>query len=85
MLDPDHEVFYRKDDGTIASVAEVIADPNLVARTADSHGRDPVGSLATKMAQLYVEIWSGIILHSTGSAFSQLPHLRISCSDRTRA
>ena len=50
MLDPDHEVFYRKDDGTIASVAEIIADPNLVARTAD-----PVGWDAARMAQLYVE------------------------------
>src|SRR5215831_12678006 len=55
MLDPDHEVFYRKDDSTIASVAEIIAAPNLVARTADSAGNDPVGWPATTMAQLYVE------------------------------
>src|SRR5215831_15047302 len=55
MLDPDHNVLYRKDDGTIASVAEIIAAPSLVARTADSHGYDPAGFLAVVMAQWYVE------------------------------
>lgn len=69
MLDPDHEVLYRKDDGAIASVAEIIADPSLVARTADSHGYDPVGASAVRMAQLYVE--NGPSLHyRMGSSFS---------------
>jgi len=54
MLDPDHNVYYPKDDGTIASVADVLANPNLVARTADPQGNDPVGWPATEMAALYV-------------------------------
>ena len=71
MLDPDHQVFYRKDDGTIASVVEVIANPNLVARTADSNGRDPVGWPAASMAQLYAE--NGPALRYAASGFYLLP------------
>jgi hypothetical protein len=67
MLDPDHEVFYRKDDGTIASVAEIIANPTLVARTTD-----PVGWDATKMAQLYVENGPSLRYYP-GAAFSISP------------
>src|SRR5262249_11319851 len=55
VLDPDHRVYYPKDDGTIASVAEILADTNLVARVADGNGRDPVGFLAPTMADLYAE------------------------------
>jgi hypothetical protein len=76
MLDPDHEVFYRKDDGTIASVAEVIADPNLVARTADSNGQDPVGWSAALMAQFYAENGPGVIYYA-GPGFSLLPSSNI--------
>jgi hypothetical protein len=71
MLDPDHEVFYRKDDGTIASVAEIIANPNLVARTAD-----PVGWSATRMAQLYVENGPALRYYP-GATFSISPSSNI--------
>ena len=53
MLDPDHRVYYPKDDGTIASVAEILADTSLIARVADGNGRDPVGFLGSTMADLY--------------------------------
>jgi hypothetical protein len=66
MLDPDHEVYYLGEDNTtIASVADVIADPNLVARTADSSGHDPVGWLATDMAQLYAQNASSLHYYTT--------------------
>src|SRR5713101_5928404 len=76
MLDPDHQVLYRKDDGAIASVAEIIADPSLVARTADSSGHDPVGFLAVVMAQWYAENGSELI-YRTGSGFSIFPSSNI--------
>src|SRR5205807_7100225 len=76
MLDPDHEVFYRKDDGTIASVAEIIADPNLVARTADGDGHDPVGWSSTTMARLYAENGPALYYYP-GSAFSSYPSSNI--------
>ena len=53
LLDPDHRVIYRNVDGSIASVAQILADPSLVANTHDENGRDPVGWLASQMAQLY--------------------------------
>jgi hypothetical protein len=73
MLDPDHEVFYRKDDGTIASVAEIIADPTLVARTADSDGKDPVGWDAALMAQLYAQYGPGVSYYTGPAGFNLLP------------
>lgn len=53
LLDPDHRVFYRNLDGSIASVAQVLADPSLVANTHDANGLDPVGWPAVEMAELY--------------------------------
>ncbi len=54
MYDPDHMVFYLAEDNqTVASVATVIADPSLVARTEDSNGKDPAGFSAQMMAGLY--------------------------------
>jgi hypothetical protein len=56
MLDPDHRVFYLQDDGsTIASVADIFAEPSLVARTADANGNDPIGFSAVWMAQQYAQ------------------------------
>jgi hypothetical protein len=55
MLDPDHNVYYLKDDGSIASVADILADPSLVARTEDANGNDPAGYKASDMASLYVK------------------------------
>ncbi len=55
MLDPDHNVYYLKDDGTIASTEELIANPNLVARVADANGRDPAGYSAADMANTYAQ------------------------------
>jgi len=54
MYDPDHRVFYLAEDNvTVASVAQIIADPELVARTADANGNDPDGFSAQLMANLY--------------------------------
>lgn len=55
MLDPDHEVYYLKDDGNIAAVEELVANPDLVTRTSDAEGKDPVGWSAAQMAELYVD------------------------------
>jgi hypothetical protein len=55
MLDPDHRIYYAKDDGTIASVAEILVDPTLISRASDANGRDPIGFLASDMAQAYAE------------------------------
>jgi hypothetical protein len=60
MLDPDHRVYYPKDDGTIARVAEILANSNLIARRAAANGLDPVGWVATSMAQLYVQNAPGL-------------------------
>ena len=54
MLDPNHRVFYRDASNAIASVAEILADPSIVANTADVNGKDPVGWSAVTMAQLYL-------------------------------
>ena len=48
MLDPDHRVFYRNPDGTIASVAQILANPSLVAQTPDGAGWN-----SAMMAELY--------------------------------
>ena len=48
MLDPDHRVFYRNPDGSIASVAQILANPSLVADTPDGIGWD-----SETMAELY--------------------------------
>lgn len=53
MLDADHRTFYRSDQGGIVGVAEIFSNPNLVARTHDSEGRDPVGFESQTMADLY--------------------------------
>jgi hypothetical protein len=55
MLDADHRTFYRNDQNGIASVAEIFANPNIVARGGDSGGRDPAGFESQKMAGLYIE------------------------------
>src|SRR5580658_6967043 len=48
MLDPDHRVFYRNPDGSIASVAQILADPTIVADTPDG-----IGWNSETMAELY--------------------------------
>lgn len=54
MYDADHKVYYlEKDNKTVASVADVIANPSLVARTADANGDDPIGYSAQWMADQY--------------------------------
>jgi hypothetical protein len=54
MYDPDHKVYYLAEDNkTVASVAQIIADPSLVARVADANGNDPIGYPAEWMAQQY--------------------------------
>ncbi len=55
MMDTDHEAYYFLNDGvTIASVAELLADPNMIVRQA-VNGLDPIGWPAVEMAQLYVQ------------------------------
>ena len=67
MLDPDHKIYYLgKDNSTIASVADLIANPDLVARTSDGSGHDPVGWLATDMADLYAQNGPSLVYYSTG-------------------
>jgi hypothetical protein len=54
MYDSDHQVYYlERDNQTVASVADLIADPYLVARVADANGNDPVGFSAQWMADQY--------------------------------
>lgn len=54
MFDSDHRVYYLKLDGkTVASVADIIANPYLVARVADANGNDPSGYPAQLMADQY--------------------------------
>jgi hypothetical protein len=54
MYDPDHRVYYLAEDNiTVADVAQIIADPELVARTANTNGDDPSGFSAQMMAELY--------------------------------
>ena len=54
MFDSDHRVYYLEPDNqTVASVADVIANPSLVAQTADANGYDPVGTSAEWMAEQY--------------------------------
>ena len=51
--DPDHRVYYTTDDGTVANVAMVVANPALVASGAGSDGLDPVGWSIERMEALY--------------------------------
>ena len=54
MYDADHQVYYLAEDNkTVASVAEIIADPDLVRRTEDADGNDPSGYSAQSMADQY--------------------------------
>lgn len=54
LYDADHKVYYlAADNKTVASVAQVIANPTLVARTANAQGNDPAGFPAQEMANLY--------------------------------
>jgi|HubBroStandDraft_2_1064218.scaffolds.fasta_scaffold55764_2 hypothetical protein len=54
LYDPDHKVYYLAEDNkTVASAAQIIADPSLVARVADANGNDPIGYPAEWMAQQY--------------------------------
>ncbi|MFI4849361.1 MAG: transglutaminase family protein [Gimesia chilikensis] len=49
MFDPDHEVFYRNDQGVIASVEELAQHPELITKTP----LDPIGSPSQAIARLY--------------------------------
>jgi hypothetical protein len=54
LYDTDHKVYYLAEDNkTVASLAEIIADPSLVARVADANGNDPSGYPAALLAQEY--------------------------------
>ena len=54
LYDADHKVYYLAEDNkTVASLAEIIADPSLVARVADANGNDPSGYPAALWAQEY--------------------------------
>ena len=53
MYDSDHRVYYTNVDGSVADVAQVMADPTLVATGADANGLDPVGWTTADMESLY--------------------------------
>ncbi len=53
MYDADHRVFYTTPDGTVASVAMIVADPSLIATGAGANGLDPVGYTTQFMENLY--------------------------------
>ena len=54
MFDADHHVYYLQlDNKTVASTADVIANPFLVARVADANGNDPGGFSAQAWADQY--------------------------------
>jgi len=54
LYDADHKVYYlAQDNKTVASLAEIIADPSLVARVADANGNDPSGYPAALWAEQY--------------------------------
>jgi hypothetical protein len=56
MYDPDHRTYYfTRDRIAVASVEQVLADPELVTLSADTMGRDPVDWPATRMAQYYAD------------------------------
>ena len=54
MFDADHQVFdLQLDNKTVASTADIIANPFLVARVKDANGNDPVGVSAQFWADQY--------------------------------
>jgi hypothetical protein len=62
MFDADHRTFYlKRDKVTVASVEDVLADPDLVVLAADENGLDPVGWDARRLADLYIQ--NGPSLH----------------------
>lgn len=67
LFDPDHEVYYLEPDGqTIASVADVLANPDLVLLAADANGNDPVDFPASLMATLYAQNASSLVYNDSG-------------------
>jgi hypothetical protein len=54
LYDADEKVFYlKKDNKTVASLADIIADPSLVSRVADANGNDPSGINAQWLADQF--------------------------------
>lgn len=53
MYDSNHRVFYLNPDGTVASVAQIMANPTLVAQAAGPDGLDPIGMATALMEELY--------------------------------
>jgi len=85
MLDPDHRVFYRNADGSIASVAQILANPSLVARTPDGTGWN-----SETMAELYrsnastLQYTFGLLDDSTPATplFTLLPYESMELADQ---
>jgi hypothetical protein len=65
MLDPDHRSYYLRDDGSIASLADILADPQIVVRQS-TDGLDGIGWQAETMAQLYAENASTLVYVEAG-------------------
>ncbi|MCB1048996.1 MAG: hypothetical protein KDC71_00245 [Acidobacteria bacterium] len=53
LYDLQHRSFYRKADGTVASFAEIQADPTLLNQNLDAFGLDPIGYPPEHMKQWY--------------------------------
>jgi hypothetical protein len=69
MLDPDHRVFYRNPDGSIASVDQILANPSLVANTPDGTGWS-----SQTMAQLYASNASSLQYVPLSASYSNPPN-----------
>lgn len=84
MLDPNHKVLYRNPDGSIASVAQILADTSIVASTADGAGWN-----SQKMADLYAANASSLryspvwFTQPPSVLFTLLPHEQVDFRENT--
>ncbi|MGB8130683.1 MAG: hypothetical protein WCG81_12895, partial [Candidatus Angelobacter sp.] len=71
MLDSDHQSFYLNPDGSIASVADILANPQMIVEQANSFGQDGVGWSASAMAQLYAQNGPSLRYYTSGFLTNQ--------------
>ena len=71
MLDSDHQSFYLNPDGSIASVADILANPQMIVEQANSFGQDGVGWSVSAMAQLYAQNSPSLRYYTSGFLTNQ--------------
>ena len=71
MLDSDHQSFYLNPDGSIASVADILANPEMVSEQSNSFGQDGAGWSASVMALLYADNGSSLRYYTSGFLTNQ--------------